>query len=260
MGINWDEVQKIISPVKDFEDLCRRFQVSFGYLFVSANFNLAMPQLIDYTKKLLLGDSRNRYIEYNSSLIAIMTRLDKAGVRNVQDLTERTANRSKLEIFVDRVGISATDIIMVLKYLVYWLIPGEKYISGLVQGDPEILEAIKILRESGVRTNLEMLERGMTPAGRTSLAEISGLPAVVISDLVNRADFSRLPWASKATISNIIGAGYGNLSQLANADPDQLYQDFFRYGESIGKNLRLGNEIENSYRIARIVPVILQEN
>ncbi len=180
-------------------------------------------------------------------------------MRNVQDLTERTANRSKLEIFVDRVGISATDIIMVLKYLVYWLIPGEKYLSGLVQGDPEILEAIKILRESGVRTNLEMLERGMTPAGRTSLSEISGLPAVVISDLVNRADFSRLPWASKATISNIIGAGYGSLSQLANADPDQLYQDFFRYGESIGKNLKLGNEIENSYRIARIVPVILQE-
>jgi hypothetical protein len=82
----------------------------------------------------------------------------------------------------------------------------------------------------------------------------------VIAELVNRADFSRMPWSSKATISNIIGAGYGTLSRLANADPDQLYADFFRYGKAIGKNLKLGNEIENSYRIAKIVPVLLQDD
>ena len=72
------------------------------------------------------------------------------------------------------------------------------------------------------------------------------------------ADFSRLPWASKATIANIIGAGYGSLDRFRNANPEQLYADFFRYGESIGKNLKLGNEIENSYRIAKIVPVLVQ--
>jgi hypothetical protein len=38
-----------------------------------------------------------------------------------------------------------------------------------------------------------------------------------------------------------------------------LYEDFFAYGQSIGKNLKLGNEIENSYRIAKIVPLVLQE-
>jgi hypothetical protein len=78
--------------------------------------------------------------------------------------------------------------------------------------------------------------------------------------MVNRADLSRLPWASKATISNIIGAGYGSLAQLANADPEQLYADFFAYGQSIGKNLKLGNEIENIYRIAKIVPALVEED
>jgi hypothetical protein len=67
-----------------------------------------------------------------------------------------------------------------------------------------------------------------------------------------------MPWASKATISNLIGAGYGSLAQLAAADPERLYADFFGYGEAIGKNLKLGNEIENSYRIAQIVPVLLR--
>ena len=68
---------------------------------------------------------------------------------------------------------------------------------------------------------------------------------------------ARLPWASEATISNIIGAGYGSLSQLANADPERLYADFYNYGKSIGKNLKLGNEIENSYRITKIVPQLV---
>jgi hypothetical protein len=260
MGVDWVEVQKVISPLKDYEDLCHRFKISFGYTFVGAIFNFTMPQLIDYTQKLLLGDSRSRYNEYNARLNEIMTRLDQAGMRNVLDLTERTASRELLEVFVNQFGICALDTISVLKYLVYWFIPGEKYLSGLVRVDPEITEAIKVLRETGVRTNLDLLEKGITAEGRRSLASVGGLPVEVISDLVNRADFSRLPWASKATISNIIGAGYASLSQLAGANPDQLYEDFIRYGKSIGKNLKLGNEIENSYRIARIVPVLLEDD
>jgi hypothetical protein len=104
------------------------------------------------------------------------------------------------------------------------------------------------------------LQQGISAAGRRSLAEASGLSGKTVSELVNRADFSRLPWASKATISNIIGAGYASMSQLANANPEQLYADFFAYGKRIGKNLKLGNEIENSYRIARIVPKLVEED
>jgi hypothetical protein len=260
MSVDWDEVQKIISPVKDYEDLCRRFQVAFTFPFVCELFNLTLPQLIDYTQKLLLGDSRGRYTEYNSRLVEIITYLNQAGVQNVLDLKERTAKREKLEIFVDKWGVNAPDIITVSKFLVYWLIPGEKYLSGLVRADSKTLAEIKVLRASGIRTNLELLEKGRNASGRKSLVESSGLLPAVIAGLVNIADFSRMPWASKATISNIIGAGYASLSQLTNADPDRLYEDFFRYGKSIGKNLKLGNEIENNYRIAKIIPVILEED
>jgi hypothetical protein len=121
-----------------------------------------------------------------------------------------------------------------------------------------MLLAAQVLAELGVRTNLQLLQQGLTPLRRQSLADQSGLPVEVVFELVNRADFSRLPWASKATISNLIGAGYGSLAQLADADPHKLYADFFRYGNSIGKNLKLGNEIENSYRIARIVPRLVE--
>jgi hypothetical protein len=260
MTINWDEVQRELSPIKDYEDLCQRLHESFSFSFVCNTFNFSLPALINYTQKLLGGDSRGRYTEYASKLIRIFSELHAAGIQTVLDLKERTANREQLEIFTEQSKVSSMDTVAVLKFLIYWFIPGEKYLSGLIRDDPDINHAIKVLGELGIRTNLELLQKGNTTIGRKSLVEASGLPAGVISELVNRSDFSRMPWASKATISNIIGAGYGSLAQLAKADPEMLYADFFRYGKSIGKNLKLGNEIENSYRIAKIIPELMQKD
>jgi hypothetical protein len=258
MFVNWDEIEKALSPIKGYQDLCHRLTQSFSYAFVRYSFNFSMPELVIYTEKLLGGDARGRYSVYLTKLVGIITNLDHAGVPNVLALKERVSSHDQFETFTSTSGINPLDTISVLKYLVYWLIPGEKYLSGLVRDDPEISEAIKVLRSAGIRTNLGMLKAGITTHGRKELAHTSGLPVEIITELVNRADFSRMPWASKATISNIIGAGYGSLAELANADPDKLYADFFRYGKSIGKNLKFGNEIENSYRIAKIVPVLVQ--
>lgn len=258
MSVDWDKVRKALYPIKDYAELCRRLQASFTYPFVRETFNFSIPALADYTQKLLGGDSRGRYTDYMTVLTAALAGLHQAGVRDLQDLIARSDSRERLESFTEQSGMYAHDIVAVLKYLIYWFIPMEKFLSGLVRDDPPILEAIQLLRGMGISTNLGLLQQGITPAGRKALADSSGLPEATILELVNRADFSRMPWASKATISNIMGAGYGSLSQLANADPEQLYADFFRYGKSIGKNLKLGNEIENSHRIAKIMPVLLR--
>jgi hypothetical protein len=254
MPVNWAEVQKALVPIKDYEDGCRRLSKSLAYPFVTHAYNLSMPALADYTQKLLGGDARGRYTEYLSKLTGTLSQLHDTGVQDVLDLMKRIDTREKLENFVEQSGMHALDLVMLLWYLVYWFIPAEKYLSGLVCDDPDVTNDIQILAELGVRTNLQLLQQGLTPPKRQSLAEQSGLPVEVVLGLVNRADFSRLPWASKATISNLIGAGYASLAQLADADPHKLYADFFRYGKSIGKNLKLGNEIENSHRIARIIP------
>jgi len=257
MEVNWEEVQLALKPIKNYEDLCQRLRRSFSYAFVRETFNLTIPDLIGYTQKLLGGDARKRYDAYALHLTRTLTELHQIGVQNVLDLKSRVESREKLEDFVQRNVIKATDLAGVLKYLIYWFIPPEKYLSGLVRDNPVISNAIKGLSESGIRTNLQLLQRTITSQGRKSLAEATGISASIISELVNRADFSRLPWSSKATISNIIGAGYGSIEKLAHTDPEKLYADFFRYGKSIGKNLKLGNEIENSYRIVQIVPEIL---
>jgi hypothetical protein len=259
MVINWQQLEKDLSPIKNYKDLCKRFNGSLSYPFICNTFDFSIPAMIDYTHRLLGGDSRGRYKEYEAKITQGLNKVAQAGCESVFDLIWQIDSREKLEIYVDRVGIPASEIIHVLKYLVYWFIPSEKYLSGLVRNDPASSEAIRVMAEHGIRTNLQLLQHGISEEGRRSLAEITGLHLEVIMRLVNRADFSRMPWASKATISNIIGAGYTSMAQLANADPEQLYADFFQHGKDIGKNLRLGNEIENSYRIAKIIPVLVQD-
>lgn len=258
MPINWEEVQKALYPVKDYADLCRRWQESFAYPFVRLTFNFTLPEVIDYTSQVLGGDTRGRYTEYSTKLIKTLKELHLAGISDLLDLIARVQSRVQLDLFTEQSNIQAEEIAVLLKYLIYWLIPNNKYLSGLIRDDPDMINAINILRNVDIRTNLDTLQEGITPAGRKSLAEKSGLPAAVIAELVNRADFSRMPWGSKATISNIIGAGYGSLALLVSTDPDQLSTDFIRYGKTIGKNLKLGNEIENSYRIAKVIPVLVQ--
>jgi len=258
MSVDWDEFQKELVPIKGYQDLIKRMRVSFGYAFVLERFNLSMPELISYTHRLLGGDARGRYAGYEAQVVRILSLLQQASVHTVLDLISKTESTEALEAFVQESGMDARDIARVLKFLIYWFIPGEKYLSGLIRDDPEINAAVKKLQEIGIRTNLELIEKGSKSKGRKAMVEATGLPEEVITELVNRADFSRMPWSSKATISNIVGAGYGSMEKLANANPDHLFEDFFRYGKSIGKNLKLGNEIENSYRIARIVPKIVE--
>jgi hypothetical protein len=255
--VNWSEVQTALAPIKDYEDLCRRFRESFAYPAIKETFNFTMEELAAYTQQLLGGDARGRYNEYASSLVRLFNQFHQAGAKDIADLVEKTATRSKLEAFVEQSGLQAAEIVTVKKYLVYWIVPMEKYLSGLVRDDPVLIEALKALRDLGIRTNLQLLQKGLTVGDRQALADYSGVPEGVISTLVNIADLSRLPWASKATIANLVGAGYGSIARLANADPEQLYAAFFNYGKSIGKNLKFGNEIESSYRIAKIVPVLV---
>ena len=258
MFVNWDEVQRALSPIKDYEDLSRRMQISFAYPFVRETFNFTLPELVEYTRLSVGGDPRGRYNDYAERLTGILSELQRAKVSDLLELVSRTQTREQLKGFAEKNRIYAHDIVGVLKYLIYWFIPGEKYLSGLIRPDPALSAAIKALGGMGMRTNLDLLQQGLTPERRQALAQASGMPQSVINELVNRADLSRMPWTSKATISNITGTGYPSLRALAGADPEQLYAAFFTYGASIGKNLKLGNEIENSYRIARIVLALVK--
>jgi hypothetical protein len=113
-------------------------------------------------------------------------------------------------------------------------------------------------RYTGYAAWLERIIKDLVKAGVTGVTDL--LAKVERREQLElfSADFSRMPWASKATISNLISAGYSSLAKLANAEFQQVSDDFYRYGAAIGKNLKFGNEVESSYRIAKILPVVVK--
>ena len=259
MTVNWQEIKKDLSPIKDYEDLAKRFRDAAAYAFVRKHFNLSMTEMVEYTLQMLGGDTKNRYTQWMEALIRSFHRLAEAGVRDVLNLVEQVDTREKFEGFLAQSGMEAKELVGVLKYLVYWFLPPKKYLGELVKDDPIVLGDIAKLRSCGIRFNLDLLEWGATTEARKVLAERCGLPEAAIAGLVNRSDFSRLPWTNKVTVSNYIGSGYVSLAQLANTSLEQVSADFYRYGESIGKNFKYGSEIDNAHRIARIVPKVVQE-
>jgi hypothetical protein len=255
----WADLQPVLYPIKDFEDLSRRWREGFSYPCVRSSYNFTMPEMETYAARQLGEDTLNRYVDFATEMRAGFRQLHEAGARNVLDLVESIQTREAFEGFIAEKQISPSVLISNLKYMVLWFIPMKKGLGELHRGDPRLAKAISQLRGIGIRYNLDLLERGLTLTERLSLADQCNAPLEDINEMVNRADFSRMAWASKATISNFFGAGYQSLAQFAAADLDQVCENFFRYGQSIGKDLRLGNDIVNSHRAAQLLPKVLVE-
>ena len=186
--------------------------------------------------------------------------LGTAGVKDYQDLINRLGSEAELEAFAQKMGIPTGDIVGVLKYLLYWVLPGKKDLNQLIlPTDTQKKANNAILREHGIRSNLDMLEKGSSLAGRKKLAAQSGLPLEFITEMTHRADFSRMPWFHGKTINHFIGAGYPTLELLAKADLEKLSADVLRYGQSIGKNLKFGVEADSGGIIARVLPKVVEE-
>jgi hypothetical protein len=257
MTLDWVELRKVMYPTRTYEDLRKKWRDSIAYACVRKAYNLSMPEMADYTRRLLGEDIKQRYTEWLAILTVTFEHLEKAGVLDVLDLIREVGTLDNLEGFIVRSGLDAKEVVGCLSYMMYWFLPMKKYLQSLVKNNPLIQEDIQKLYAVRIRFNLDLLEKGATPEGRKEIARAAGLPEAAVTGLVNRADFSRMPWASSATVSNIIGAGYGSLFKLANADSKKLREDFFLYGAAIGKDLRFGNEIDSSYRIAQLIPKVV---
>jgi hypothetical protein len=258
MAIDWVELKKDLFPIPDYDDLSRRWNEAYAYAFVRRCFNFSMTGMAEYTRRLLGGDTKQRYNSWMEPIIRTFQRFAEAGIRDNLDLLDQVGTQERFEGFIALTGLEAREVISVLKYMAFWFIPMKKNLGSLVKNDPIVKEDIAKLRAFGIRSNLDLLEAGLTPEARQELAERSGVPVAGITSLVHRADFSRLPWTSTATISNYFGSGYGSLAKLANTDLEQVSDDFYRYGASIHKNFKFGSEIDNAHRVARLVPKVVE--
>jgi len=189
----------------------------------------------------------------------VFRRLGEMGVDGYGGLLDRVRDREGLEGFHGASGLPLRDIIGSLHYLRHWLLPSKIYLSQLIdREDSSQKEGVAALRATGIRFTLDILQRGMTAEARRQIAEETGVPVDFVTDLVNKADLTRMPYINGKTVRHYFGAGYRSLASLASADLETLQGDVRDYLSSQGIRLRRSFiELDSGIQIAGVLPKIV---
>ena len=149
--------------------------------------------------------------------------------------------------------------IRVLKYLLFWVLPTKMYLRELIdKKNSTHLQYATVLREAGIRFTLDILEKARTPIEREKIARETGIPLDFVYELVNRADFTRMPYVSGKTVNHYFKGGYRSLKELAEVELSQLTKYMARYFDSIGVKLSKSFiELDSGIAIARLLPKIV---
>ena len=260
MGIDWKEVERLVKPAPNYRTLVKRNLEILSYDFVRKHYNHSMKQAENYSKRLLGNYPKPKGDEYIGKVNKIFSQLDRFGVKNYLEFIHHVETKEKFEKFHNEAELNIRDIIRTIKYLFFWVLPSKKYLRELIDADNQKhLEYVTTLRENGIRVTLDILEKGRTKKGRQRIALETGVPEDFVYDLVNRADFTRLPYVSGKTVRRYFGAGIKSLAKLAKAELNQLTKDMAEYMDSIGMKLsRSVIELDSGIALAKVLPKIVE--
>jgi hypothetical protein len=227
MQPNWDYVKK--TTLWRYDDLIAKLRALTAYPVIWQAYNHDMPRAIAYAKR-LFADINLAAGEYPADVIRTIARLQTAGVRDWGDLLERIATQAGCIAFVAEHDLIFEELIDVLNYLLRWAFPFQTSSRELLEHEnPQEMAYYGSLKRHQIMTSFDLLEHGRTRAGRSALADLTGLPLEFITALVHRADIARLPYVRRKTILPLCGAGYDSLAKIAAADQTQMEADLDVY-------------------------------
>ncbi len=95
------------------------------------------------------------------------------------------------------------------------------------------------LKEAGIVTLEALLEKGATPQGRAELAEKTGISATLLLRWINRADLFRVKGIGEEYADLLEVAGVDTVPELAQRNPDNLFQKLAAVNEEKKRVRRL---------------------
>jgi len=257
--VDWAEVERLAKPSPNYEDIPTRLNQILAYPFVREFYNHNMKDAQAYATALIGGDPKQRYGEWLAVLLQTLQRLDELHIENYVDFVAWVETREKFEGFFKRAKLTLNEIIGLLKYLLYWVLPSRVYLREVIDKEDAVaLSHITTLRENGIRYTLDILEKGRTKQNRKEIAENTKVPEDFIYDIVNRADFTRLPYIRGSSIRHYFNIGYNTLDKLSKVDFPTLRNGMTTYSKSIGKDLSRVIELDSGIAIAKILPKLVE--
>ena len=255
LEIDWTIVKK--KTLWNYEELIQKILNVMSYKFAGKYYNHNMTQAQKYATKLLGYHKKNT--EYVSKLTKIFRSLKSSGINYYSDLIRQVETKDKCVEFLRRTKMPLDDFVLVLNHIFRWVLPHSLYLRELIDTEDETeRQHVEILKEHGIRFNLDILEHGWNKEGRRTLSEKTGIPEAFILDLVNRADMSRLPYSNRKTVKHLGLGGYDSLEKLAQTDSSKMIEDMKSYFSTIGVKLAGFIDLEGIQQWARTIPKIVE--
>jgi hypothetical protein len=237
MDIDWEQVKKL--TLWNYEQLVDKLLRTLAYGFVLEHYNHTMDEAGRYAEKVrdgyLQGRSKPAIVDPMLSNFKILNDLR---VRTYLDLVQQVESKVKCESFLEQTGFGFKELIETLNYLFRWVLPFSIPVRELIDLNNESHKAyFEILKEQKLVSNLDILEQGRTPDGRTRLSQATGIPGGFITGLVHKADISRLAFVRGKTVLHLCGGGFDTLDKIANADVGEMEKAMDTYYKTLGKSL-----------------------
>lgn len=102
------------------------------------------------------------------------------------------------------------------------------------------------LMDAGVRTTQALLKQGSTSKGRARLAEETGISQKLILEWVNHADLFRIKGVGEEYADLLEASGVDTVPELAQRNPQNLYQKMLEVNEEKKLVRRTPNQIQVS--------------
>jgi Domain of unknown function (DUF4332) len=236
MKIDWSTVKK--STLWSYEELIAKLQAGLSYSFVQEYYDHTLPQALDYAGRIRRGYLQDQG-EMTVHVETAASGLSDLGMRwrgTYSELLCRVGTRSECVAFVEQTGLEFGRLIQLLHYLLRWVLPFQVPLREFVEVEsPKAARLLTGLTEQGVKSNLDLLETGRTPAGRQALVRGATVTAHELLALVHRADISRLAYVRGRTVKHLCGGGYDTLEKIARADLAEMEARMDAYYRTLGK-------------------------
>ncbi len=255
MGVDWSEVKK--TTLWTYEELMEKLIDALSYDFVSQYYDRKISKVRQFLEALLQRKD-NKHAAYLGSVVTTLRDIEVFGVGRISGLLEFIPTREQLEHFIHTSIIEFHDLVRLLNCVLRWILPFSRPIAEFIRKEEPIeSEYLSILREQGVRFNLDMLERYRQKSSRDELGK--EVPSSLVIDLLHRTDISRLPYVSGRTVHTLCGAGYDTLDKIAGTNEERLEKSVSDYLKSIGlKYSKSSMDIEGVINQAKAIPHILE--
>ncbi|MDZ7372583.1 MAG: DUF4332 domain-containing protein [candidate division KSB1 bacterium] len=116
------------------------------------------------------------------------------------------------------------------------------------------------LKEIGIHTTEQLLEKGATPAGRNEIAQQTGISGTLILKWVNHVDLFRIKGIGSEYADLLEAAGVDTVPELARRNPQNLHQALVETNEKrkLVRQLPTLKQVEDWVEQAKKLPRIVQ--